>query len=364
MAMETILSKDSKKEELRKVNANFAQVATGITPLSAAQIASPTAPQLADTNATYALNVSPYSRYRSNGTALERIITTTVDAQSNTVVLGAIVPRAATATTLAGTAGYAGEIAVSTDYLRLIQLSGTAGTGTYLPGGQIDAGGNIVFGVGDPTTRIDLSSGGTAASNLILCGAQGFYGPATGLAANGSIIIGDGIYCTYYVNTGIAIGNSAQLVDGSVIINTGSSPVQARNFTVGIGDKTFSVVLLNATTTSATAVSLTSTGVAATGNANKMAVSMFTNGAIAELDLVGKGPLGEIQLYRRQFVLLPTGALSSASTSTVGTDVTAAGMTAATITISSPASGFTDITVTGTAAKTTTWTAYVTLKGF
>jgi len=38
--------------------------------LTAAQIASPTAAMLADLNATYRLNVAPYTRYQSTGTAL------------------------------------------------------------------------------------------------------------------------------------------------------------------------------------------------------------------------------------------------------------------------------------------------------
>lgn len=38
--------------------------------LTAAQIASPTAAMLADLNATYRLNVAPYTRYQSSGTAL------------------------------------------------------------------------------------------------------------------------------------------------------------------------------------------------------------------------------------------------------------------------------------------------------
>lgn len=38
--------------------------------LTAGQIASPSAGVLADVNATYQLNVAPYTRYRSNGTAL------------------------------------------------------------------------------------------------------------------------------------------------------------------------------------------------------------------------------------------------------------------------------------------------------
>ena len=39
-------------------------------PLSAAQIASPSAAMLANTNVTYCLNVAPYSRYMSDGNAL------------------------------------------------------------------------------------------------------------------------------------------------------------------------------------------------------------------------------------------------------------------------------------------------------
>ena len=38
--------------------------------LTAAQIASPTAAMIADLNATYRLNVAPYTRYRSTGSAL------------------------------------------------------------------------------------------------------------------------------------------------------------------------------------------------------------------------------------------------------------------------------------------------------
>ena len=39
-------------------------------PLSASQIASPTAAMLADINVTYCLNVAPYTRYMSDGTNL------------------------------------------------------------------------------------------------------------------------------------------------------------------------------------------------------------------------------------------------------------------------------------------------------
>jgi hypothetical protein len=38
--------------------------------VTAAQIAAPTAGMIADLNATYRLNVAPYSRYQSNGTTL------------------------------------------------------------------------------------------------------------------------------------------------------------------------------------------------------------------------------------------------------------------------------------------------------
>lgn len=40
------------------------------TPISAADVANPSAALLADTSATYQLNVSPYTRYYSNGTTL------------------------------------------------------------------------------------------------------------------------------------------------------------------------------------------------------------------------------------------------------------------------------------------------------
>jgi hypothetical protein len=51
-------------------NANGAQGIWGLTPLSQDQISSPSAGILADLNATYQLNESPYSRYRSTGSEL------------------------------------------------------------------------------------------------------------------------------------------------------------------------------------------------------------------------------------------------------------------------------------------------------
>lgn len=46
--------------------------ATAVSPitLTAAQIAAPTAAQLANVFATYQLDVAPFTRYRSNGSAL------------------------------------------------------------------------------------------------------------------------------------------------------------------------------------------------------------------------------------------------------------------------------------------------------
>lgn len=51
-------------------NANGPQGIWAPTPLSAAQIASPTPEMLQDLNATFQLNVAPYSRYYSDGTQL------------------------------------------------------------------------------------------------------------------------------------------------------------------------------------------------------------------------------------------------------------------------------------------------------
>ena len=50
-------------------NANGAQGIWGLTPLSQDQISNPSAAILADLAATYQLNESPYSRYRSTGTS-------------------------------------------------------------------------------------------------------------------------------------------------------------------------------------------------------------------------------------------------------------------------------------------------------
>lgn len=51
-------------------NANGPQGIWAPTPLSEAQILAPSAAMLADLNATYQLNVAPYSRYYSDGTQL------------------------------------------------------------------------------------------------------------------------------------------------------------------------------------------------------------------------------------------------------------------------------------------------------
>lgn len=51
-------------------NANGPQGIWAPTPLSAAQIAAPSAAMLADLNATYQLDTAPYGRYYSDGTQL------------------------------------------------------------------------------------------------------------------------------------------------------------------------------------------------------------------------------------------------------------------------------------------------------
>lgn len=51
-------------------NANGAQGIWGLTPISAAQVADPPAAMLQDLAATFQLDESPYSRYRSDGTQL------------------------------------------------------------------------------------------------------------------------------------------------------------------------------------------------------------------------------------------------------------------------------------------------------
>lgn len=62
-------------------NANGPQGIWAPTPLSLAQIGSPSAEMLADLNATYQLNAAPYSRYRSDGTQL-----VPMDGESGTVI--------------------------------------------------------------------------------------------------------------------------------------------------------------------------------------------------------------------------------------------------------------------------------------
>lgn len=55
---------------IQNQNANGADGIWGLTPLSAEEIASPTAEMLADLAATYQLNEAPYDRYYSDGDSL------------------------------------------------------------------------------------------------------------------------------------------------------------------------------------------------------------------------------------------------------------------------------------------------------
>ena len=62
-------------------NANGPQGIWAPTPLSTAQILAPSAEMLADLNATYQLDESPYSRFRSDGIQLVPL-----DAESGTII--------------------------------------------------------------------------------------------------------------------------------------------------------------------------------------------------------------------------------------------------------------------------------------
>lgn len=62
-------------------NANGPEGIWGLTPLSVAQIASPPAAILADLNATYQSDTSPYGRYRSDGSQL-----VSLDSEGGTVI--------------------------------------------------------------------------------------------------------------------------------------------------------------------------------------------------------------------------------------------------------------------------------------
>lgn len=55
---------------IQSPKANGADLNIAPVPLTAAQIASPTAAMIADVISTYCLNVAPYTRYMSNGTTL------------------------------------------------------------------------------------------------------------------------------------------------------------------------------------------------------------------------------------------------------------------------------------------------------
>ena len=62
-------------------NANGPQGIWAPTPLSAAQIASPSAAMIADLNATFQRDVAPYDRWRSDGTTL-----VSMDAEGGTFI--------------------------------------------------------------------------------------------------------------------------------------------------------------------------------------------------------------------------------------------------------------------------------------
>jgi hypothetical protein len=115
-----------------------------MTPLSAAQIASPSAGILANLQTTYYLNVAPYTRYQSDGSALVEIgaggggsgtVTATGgDLTSNALVLGAgttdskVVAGITSDGTSKITLGVAGTSVGSVDF-----KNATSGTGTLQP---------------------------------------------------------------------------------------------------------------------------------------------------------------------------------------------------------------------------------------
>lgn len=59
--------------------------------ISAAQLASPSAAMLADLNATYRLNVAPYNRFQSTGTALSALTTSDDNVQQSNGLFGTII---------------------------------------------------------------------------------------------------------------------------------------------------------------------------------------------------------------------------------------------------------------------------------
>ena len=72
---------------IENFNANGADAIFTPVDLTAAQIAAPTAAMVNDLNATYRLNVSPYTRYQSNGSALTPL---TESAPDGTTMQGAV----------------------------------------------------------------------------------------------------------------------------------------------------------------------------------------------------------------------------------------------------------------------------------
>jgi len=72
---------------IENFNANGADAIFTPVDLSAAQIAAPTAAMVADLNATYRLNVAPYTRYQSNGTSLSPL---TENAPDGSTMFGSV----------------------------------------------------------------------------------------------------------------------------------------------------------------------------------------------------------------------------------------------------------------------------------
>jgi hypothetical protein len=234
-----------------------------IVRLTAAQIASPTAAQLADRSVAYQLNVAPYTLYVSNGTQLVAI----GSGGSGGVALSA--PGGSQST---GTVNFANGNGVSFGFNNgtitgsVIQASGTgigmsAGSSLQTTGTIYFANANgVSFGLNQGTLTVTVQPG--AAAGIAAVGA----GVSTG--TSGTMVFGNA--------NGISFGNNNNTITASYTVPTQSVQTQSR-FNLSIAGNT-----------SGTAT-VASSGVVTLAGGNNITLSQIGNAITISAPNIGAG---------------------------------------------------------------------------
>lgn len=214
-------------------NANGADGVFVPIDLTAAQIAAPTALMLADLNATYRLNVAPYTRYQSDGTSLVNLSGSAVIVPASGSIQAAIdaLPATGGMVILAPATTYTIATAISStknnvhlwapSWSTIIQrgaaLAGTmlllSGTGCLIEGmtfdgnGSVNITGNIevqINGANSRITRVQCINS-AAVINIAVSAAGGRvdHSTVTGMGTNLSTQRGYGIWANNHVQVTI-----------------------------------------------------------------------------------------------------------------------------------------------------------------